>query len=174
MFEVGDYIIYGINGVCRVEAIGNLDVKGIPKDRMFYTLVPIYSKGSKLFTPTDNEKVIMRRVMNMEEAQALIDDIRNIETIWIADEKKREMIYKEALKKCDGREWVKIIKTVYLKKKLRISEGKKGIVSDEKYLRMAEDNLYGELAIPLGMDRAQVEQYITDRVEHMEAEAELS
>jgi CarD family transcriptional regulator len=170
MFEVGDYIIYGINGVCKVDAVGTMDVSGIPNDKMYYTLIPLYSKGSKVFTPIDNEKVVMRPVINKEEARALIDDIRNIETLWVADDKRRDMIFKEAMKKCDCREWVKIIKTLYLRKKLRIAEGKKGIVSDEKYLRQAEENLYGELAIPLEMDKDQVEGYITARVELLEME----
>jgi CarD family transcriptional regulator len=46
MFAVGDYIIYGSNGVCKVEAVGLLDMSGIPKDRQYYTLQPIYAKTS--------------------------------------------------------------------------------------------------------------------------------
>ena len=37
--------------------------------------------------------------------------------------------------------------------------------SDERFLRTAEDNLYGELAISLGIDRKAVEGYIIDKIE---------
>ena len=41
MFEVGDYLIYGLNGVCRVEAVGTMEMSGMPKDRLYYTLIPV-------------------------------------------------------------------------------------------------------------------------------------
>lgn len=31
MYELGDYIIYGNHGVCKVEDIGSLDIAGIDK-----------------------------------------------------------------------------------------------------------------------------------------------
>lgn len=164
MFEIGEYIIYSNNGVCRVENIGPMTISGVSNKKMFYTLVPVYTKGIKVFTPTDNEKVIMRRILSKEEAMALIDDIKNIDTLWVADEKRREEIYKESIRKCDCTEWVKIIKTLYLRKRSRIEEGKKVTSGDNKYLQMAEDNLYGELAIPLELNKDKVEEFIISRV----------
>lgn len=168
MFEIGDYIIYSSNGVCRVENIGPMS--GVSNNKMFYTLIPVYAKGIKVFTPTDNEKVIMRRILSKEEAMALIDDINNIETLWVADDKKREVIYKESFRKCDSMEWVKIIKTLYLRKRSRIAEGKNVTSGDIKYLQMAEDNLYGELAIPLEMNKDKVEEFIISRVQFLDSE----
>ena len=78
MFEVGDMIIYGNNGVCRVETVGKVDSAILPKDREYYTLCPHYSKGSKIFSPVDNQKVIMRPVINKEEAMQLIDTIKDV------------------------------------------------------------------------------------------------
>ena len=31
MFDVGDYIVYGVNGVCKVEKVGTVSVAGIQK-----------------------------------------------------------------------------------------------------------------------------------------------
>lgn len=167
MFNVGDYIVYGVNGVCKVEEIGSLDSGNLPKDRVYYTLLPVYLKGSKIFTPADNKKVLMRPVLNKDEAMELIDDIRNIDALWITDEKKRENDYRDALKKCDCKELVRIIKTIYSRKQGRIAEGKKMTMGDEKYFHMAEESLYGELAIPLNMDKEEVKYFITDRVDNL-------
>ena len=153
MFEVGDMIIYGNNGVCRVETVGKVDSAILPKDREYYTLCPHYSKGSKIFSPVDNQKVIMRPVINKEEAMQLIDTIKDVEELWIADEKRREQEYKDAVHKCDCRELVRIIKTIYARKQVRLAEGKKVTSSDERYFRIAEENLYGELAIPFEMTK---------------------
>lgn len=168
MFEKGDVIIYGNNGVCTVEKIGPLDSKMTSKGRIYYTLQPFYRKESRIFTPADNEKVLMRSVIGKKEAMELIDDINHIESLWIPDEKSREYEYKEAIRKCDCRELVKIIKTIYSRKQSRIAEGKKVTAVDEKYFHMAENSLYGELAIPLGMTKEEVKNYIIERVEQLQ------
>jgi len=170
MFEVGDYVIYGNNGVCMVEAVGTMNMSGISKDRLYYTLVPVYKHGSKVFTPIDNNKVIMRRIISKEEALELIDNINGIESLWVQEERRREQIYKEALKTCDCKELIKIIKTLYLRRQSRMADGKKVTAVDEKYLIIAEEHLYGELAIPLKMPKDKVEEYIADRVGSMELE----
>lgn len=169
MFEIGDRIVYGSNGVCCVENIGALDSPNALKGRIYYTLTPQYTKGSTIFTPVDNEKVKMRPVMSREEASVLIDEIKDIETLWIADEKGRELEYKQAIMKCECRELVKIIKTIYLRKQSRLIEGKKVTAVDEKYFRMAEERLYGELAVSLGMNEEDVKNYVTERVEALRA-----
>lgn len=56
MFEVGEYIVYGNTGVCKVEEVKEMKVPGTKNDRLYYTLEPVYDKGCRLFTPVDNEK----------------------------------------------------------------------------------------------------------------------
>ncbi len=163
MFAVGDYIIYGNNGVCKVESIGPLD-HGSSNGRLYYTLTPVYTKGSRVFTPIDNDKVIMRSIITKEEALEIVDDITNIEVLWIQEERKREESYKNALKTCDCRELIKIIKEINLRRQAKNAEGKKITNSDEYYLNMAEDGLYGELALALEIDKTEVENYIAIRL----------
>jgi len=168
MYKIGDFIVYGSNGVCQIEKIGPMDSPVIPKDKLYYTLHPHYVKGSTIFTPVDNQKVVMRPVLTKEAALELVNDIRNIDMLWIGDEKKREQQYKEAFRTCDCRELVKIIKTIYIRRQSRLAEGKKVTTQDEKYFRMAEDALYGELAISLGMSREETKQYVIERVSEQE------
>lgn len=163
MFKVGDNIIHGSSGACRVENIGTLNT-GV-KGRTYYTLVPYYVKGSSVYTPVDGNKVIMRPVMTKEEVMNLIEDIKNIDTLWVKDEKKREETYKSAIRSCDARELVKIIKTIYMRRKERIAEGKKMTYSDEKYFRLAEENLYGEVAVALSMTREEAKEFVERKVE---------
>ena len=160
MFEVGDYLIYGLNGVCRVEAVGTMEMSGMPKDRLYYTLIPVYQSGCRLFTPVDNVKTVIRPLVSREEALAYIDRI--------PDEKRRETLYKEVVRKCDPAEWIRIIKTLFLRKKARIQAGKKVTSGDEKYLRIAEENLYGEFAMALDMTKEETEKYVIERVKSAE------
>jgi len=164
MFERGEYIIYGTSGVCRVEDVTTMDMKDVPRDRLFYVLAPSSQKGGRIFAPVDNPKTYMRRVMSREEASVLIDEIPDIEELWITNEKQREEHYKACMKSCDCREWIRVIKTLYLRKMERSAQGKRITSTDEKYLKMAEDYLYSELEIPLGIPKNEMEQYITDRI----------
>lgn len=165
MFESGQYIIYGNTGVCKVDEIKKMAAPGTNTERLYYTLEPLYDKGCRLFTPVDNEKIVMRPVLTREEADQLIERIKEIDTLWVADEKHREQIYKEAIRTCDCEEWVKIIKTLYLRKKSRLAEGKKVTSSDAKYLHLAEESLYGELSVVMGIPKDEMEEFITKRVE---------
>ncbi len=164
MFEVEDYIIYGNNGVCKVMDVGCLDIGSIDKRKIFYTLQPTYTQGI-LYTPVDNNKVVMRNLISKEEAWELINDISNIEIILAENDKQAEARYKESMKKCDCREWLIIIKTLYIKKQERLSQGKKITSTDERYLNIAEEQLYGELSVLLDISKEEMEELIMSRLE---------
>jgi CarD family transcriptional regulator len=165
MFQKGDYIVYGSSGVCVVEEIGSMDMSGTTKGKLYYTLLPVYSSKSRIYTPIDNTKIVMRKIVSKEEALALIDNIPEIEPLWVNDEKKREDLYRQVIKTGNIVEWIKIIKTLYLRRQSRMADGRKLAMVDERYLKMAEDSLYGELAIVLDMEKDEVEPYIAEHIQ---------
>ena len=69
-FSIGDLIIYGETGVCRVEATEERPFLG--EITNCYRLQPIY-QSCVIYTPTDNGNVFMRPIVSAEEAQKLID-----------------------------------------------------------------------------------------------------
>ncbi len=125
MFKEGDFIIYGSNGVCQVEHIGSMELQGVPDDKMYYTLVPVYEKKSRLFTPVDNHKVVMRPVISKKEACDLIDHMQEMQVFEIQNEKNRDTVFKEALKTGDCEELVRVIKTDTRKSRSVRHRGKK-------------------------------------------------
>ena len=168
MFEKGGYIVYGTTGVCEVEDITSLDMKGVAGNRLYYVLAPCFQKGNRIFTPVDNAKVPIRAVMSREEATVLIDKIPEIEELWDTDDKQREKHYKEAIRSCDPQEWIRIIKTSYLRQEERRAQGKKATTVDERYFRSAEEHLYSELAVALDMPKEKVKEYIQERMQIVE------
>lgn len=139
MFQAGDVIVCGTHGVCRVEKVGPLSSAVADRDRLYYTLKPFYERGSVVFTPVDNEKMVIRPVISREEALRLIDGIRDAEALGIEDERKREENYKTALKSCRAEELVKMIKTINARKRSRA-------------------------AISLDLERDQVKAFIRERI----------
>ena len=136
MFDVGDFIIYGSNGVCRITHIGPMKMPGVPKDRLYYTMVPCYIRDSEIFTPVDNERVVMRKVMSKDEAEDFIQSISEIKELEIIEEKRRELEYKQAVLTCEPEVLVSLIKTIYTRMEDRIAEGKKVTSSDSKYFHL--------------------------------------
>ena len=166
MFDVGDFIIYGSNGVCKITHIGPMKMPGVPKDRLYYTMVPCYIRDSEIFTPVDNERVVMRKVMSKDEAEDFIQSISEIKELEIIEEKRRELEYKQAVLTCEPEVLVSLIKTIYTRMEDRIAEGKKVTSSDSKYFHLAEESLYGELVISLDMEKEEVKDYVKEKVEN--------
>lgn len=169
MFEKGGYIVYGTTGVCQVEEITGMKMKGASDEKLYYVLRPCFQKGNTIFTPVNNEKIAMRAVMSKKEAEALVKQIPEIEELNEADDKERERLYKEAIKSCNPGGWIRIIKTSYLRSRKREAEGKRATTVDERYFRAAEEHLYAELAVALGMEKDDVRQYIGQKIELLEA-----
>lgn len=165
MFQKGEYVVSGNKGVCVVDDITTLDISGVDKEREYYILKPVYMAGSTVYVPVDTADNSMRRVLSREEADKLISEIPEIPLISISNDKLLEQEYRGCMKTNDCAEWIRIIKTIYLRKQKRIEAGRKVTAVDAKYFRLAEDNLYGELAISLQMPRGEIEDYITREID---------
>ena len=132
---------------------------------MYYILKPLYMNGSTVYVPVDSAGESMRKVLEREEAQRLIAAIPDIPLLVISNDKLTEQTYRECIRTNDCQELVKIIKTIRQRKQKRIQAGRKVTAVDAKYFHIAEDNLYGELAVALDIDRNEVENYIADAIE---------
>ena len=70
MFAAGDLVVYGGEGVCRVESIGPSGLRYDGGDKIYYHLAPLYRSGT-VMTPVDTT-VLMRHVISREKAMELI------------------------------------------------------------------------------------------------------
>lgn len=165
MFEKGDYIVYGNSGVCEVQDIGPMEMTGVSEGKLYYTLKQRYAAGGTIFTPVDNSKIVMRSIYSKGEAGELIETIPFIEALEIRDEKKREEFYKDSLRTCDFTETIRLMKLIHHRKRKRLAAGKKMASLDERYLKMAEDGLYGELEVSLELSRDDVEHLVAERLD---------
>ena len=165
MFEVGDYVVYGNNGVCVVDEITHMELRGVDSKKLFYRLMPVDNKGSKIFTPVDNTKVIIRKMLTKSEAESLIESGPSLEPVWVPNDKQREEIYKEVVRSCDPAEWFRIILTIYNRKQERIAQGRKITSMDDRYFKQVENCLYGELALALQCNKEDVIDIIKEKID---------
>lgn len=167
MFTIGDRVIYGISGVCDITDISTINIDGIPKDKLYYILCPYGKNESFIYAPVENCRVVMRKVLTRSEAEALIAEIPTLEPVDGGTDKQRELLYRECIKSCDCRQLIRVIKTLWLRGQSRIQTGKKSSSLDERYLKLAEDALYGELGLALGLEKSAVGPHIRYCMETM-------
>ena len=165
MFEPGDMIIYSGEGACRVESVGPLDMSGANPSKLYYTIQPVYRQG-KIFIPVDS-RVFMRPIITREQAEALIRRIPEIEGE-VYENRNLRMLnehYQSLLQSHDCEDMLQLIKAVYTKQQDNLAQGKKTGLVDERYMKRAEDILYGELAVALDIPKQNVPDYITNILE---------
>ncbi len=160
MFKAGDMLVFSNFGVCEVVHVGSLDMDGISKDRLYYTLKPHNGSTSTLYSPVDNDNDRIRPVMDREGALEFLREIRDIGYLAVSDERRREDDYKEALHSCDCREIIRLIRTVSQRIERRNKLGKSPASIDRKYFEFAQDQLCEELEVSLGMTREEVKDCI--------------
>ena len=165
MFSIGDYMVYGINGVCLVQ-----DICASPFDkkdtRTFYLLRPLgASSGSVIYTPTDNEQVPMRPLMTKEQAEGLIGRMSELEPLEIPTEKMRRDLYRQAMHSCDPEQYVRLIKTVYHRRMDMMQQHKRLSETDSDFERNAKLSLYHELSVVLDVQYSEVEKYLVERLQ---------
>lgn len=164
MFRVGEFIVYGINGICRVEEIGPSPYdKADP--RTYYKLIPLHNPmSSSIYTPVDNDRVPMRRLMTKEEVGNLIRSIPEIETLAVPVEKQRREIYRNTIGALLPEGYVRVIKTVRRRREELAAAHKHFPVTDLEYGRLAKHLLHSECAHVLGMEENDMEAYIVGQI----------
>ena len=169
MFHIGDTVVCS-NGVCRIEQIGPLAGMGkLAAKKTYYTLRPCFDAAATIYVPVDEEEEALRFALGADEVKELMAEIDDLDQINISDEKKREAEYKNAVNSKDPRKLIRIIKTMYYRRKARIESGKKSTAIDERYFRIAENRLYEEMALALSIDRDEVRDYIRQYIEKQPA-----
>ncbi len=159
MYSVGQMIVYGASGVCRVEAVE--PQKNAPagmKDRLYYRLKPLYDQGV-VYTPVETT-VAMRPLLTRDEADALIRAIPDIAPA-PCESRSPQLLgehYKSFFVSHRAEDLLRLIKTVYLKMKIG---GPRALgKTDQHYLKRAEDLLYKEFAAALELPVDGVKPYI--------------
>ena len=165
MFKVNDVVVYGAQGVCEIIGIEDQKIGGEMKT--YFVLKPKNNNGATCYVPTWNEKAWskMRKVMVKEEVDALIDSMPNTKPAWIANENERKDTYKQILTSGDQAAIISMVRALFFHKKEREADGKRMHVSDENFMKNAEQLLYNEWQYVLNVDKAGLMAYILERME---------
>lgn len=174
MYQIGDFVVYGSSGVCKVSAIGTPEMRHADKAKSYYTLVPLYSTEI-IYTPVDT-KVFMRPVLSQKEAENLIQQIPKLGEKAV-EAKTQPLLteqYQMSFQSHNCNDLICLVKAIYKKTSKAKSQGKKPAQIDEKYRKRAEDLLYGELAVALKLEKDEVKDYLKAVLEGTEKAAKTA
>lgn len=165
MFQKGELILYGGTGVCRVTDIISKKFSRTDPEKLYYILTPLYQSGT-ITTPVDNGKVFIRPVISRDEAISLIDEIPRIDAAAYHNTNLQQLEnhYKKELESHDCMDLLRLTMSTYRKKQEREQAKLKFGAVDRRYMERAENLLYGELAVALGIERDSVPAFIEDRL----------
>ncbi len=165
MFNNGDFVIKSGSGICRIHDTVELDLFDDGNIRLYYIVIPVEDKGSRLYVPTDSCANNIRHVLNETQALDVIRSIPSIKALEFENEKQRELKYKEAVKSCEPETLVAILKSMNARRNMRLEQGKKSFAIDEHFFKLAQNNLYSELAFALGKEKHEMEALLNDILE---------
>ena len=152
MYQTGDLLIYGSTGVCRVLSIDRRQdyVDGIKQDKLYY-----------------NSKVVMRPVISREEAEALIDTIPTLQPMVCKAPTTQALtqLYQANLRQHSCRSLLQLTMSIHAKQAQAEAQKRRLGMVDERFMKQAEQLLYGELSAALDIPYDEVQPYIASRME---------
>ena len=156
--------MYGSFGICKVTAIEKRDLTG--EEQEYYILKHINSEKNIFYVPTNNDTALskMHPICSKAEVDELISHMNSEGLIWIDNDIKRKEEYSRIIKDADKHEIIRLIKTLYLRRKELAESGKKLRSTDENYLNLAENMLFEEFAYALDIDKSEVVEYIEKHI----------
>lgn len=162
MFQIGDKVVYGIQGVCCVA--GQEERVIDRKKQVYLVLEPVNRDGSKYMVPTHNAAAMakLRPMLTQEELDTMIQSAMETGGSWIPDEGQRKNRYRELIGSGDREKLMGMVRALYLHRASQKAAGKKCHLCDENFLRDAETLLSGEIAAVKGIDQIQARAYINE------------
>lgn len=162
LFDKGDLVSYGTNGICCIEDIRFMSFSSGAKKSMYYILKPEASGESTIFVPAENEKLVskMRKLMTKEEIDEMISSTRDRSIEWESDRRFRNENFHEILTAGVRPEMLLMIRCIYNKKEELTENGKKLSESDNATLKTAEKLVEEEFSRVLEIKNEDVETYI--------------
>ena len=164
MYHVGDQVVYGMHGVCRVAATETKVMDG--KSVVYLVLEPNNQESTRYLVPTHNAAAMgkVHGVLNSEELTALLSSPAVRENAWICDEGQRKQCYRELITSGNRQRLVQMVNTLYSHRgKLAVS-GRKFHMCDENFLRDAEKLLCSEISVILGLPFHDAREFLRSKL----------
>lgn len=165
MFQLGDQVIYGIHGVCRV---AQFETRRIDKKTIeYYVLEPVEQPGARFYVPTQNQAAVakLQPILTRQELEELLRAVSDNTDVWIEDENQRKLRYRELITSGDRGSLIGMIRALVKHKQAQEAAGKKFHLCDDNFLRDAQKLLSSEFSRVLNISPDEVGAYIEKSID---------
>jgi len=156
VFQIGDLVVYGVHGVCRITEI---QVQRINRVNMeYFVLEPVSQGTGRFFVPSQNEVALskLRPILSEQEICELLTDDASKQDCWIEDENKRKLRYKELIASGDRSALISMLRVLNLHRTEQMNAGKKFHISDSNFMKDAEKIIFSEFSLVMNIPYEQV------------------
>ena len=170
MLNIGECVIYGSHGLCKVRDILVPSFLERGKEKQYYMMISAVDAGSVLYVPVEGAEDKIREVISADYAEGLMDDIEDVEEVELPEGKKAEPAILEIIKRNAAEEMMGLVKSLRKIKAIREAEGKKFASLNERYLNVAEKLLYTEIAFSLKTEKDDIKRRVTQLLSELPLE----
>ena len=163
-FDIGEYVSYGINGMCNIEDIRPMQLSQSVEKMMYYILRPESNPKSTIFVPVNNQKLVskMRELMTKDEINSMLVRMKDRTLEWEKDVRFRTESFHEILNNGVNQDLILMIRCLHRKRQELVQLGKKLPARDSNTLKTAERLVEEEFAHVLHIKCEEVSDYIRD------------
>lgn len=159
MYQIGSFISYCGQGVCRIDDIRKMNFGKGEQD--YLVIAPIVSSGATIYLAADNPKARtkIRPILTKEEIDAILSGVRKERMVWVNDRKARLSQFQQILSQSEPRGLILMAACLQQRKE------EKGLPSSElDLLHKAENMIDQEFAFVLDLPKQDIRQYILERI----------
>lgn len=158
MFSIGERVVYGIHGVCKIVDLEEKRVDS--KMVVYYVLQPMDQPQSRFYIPKDNPAAVAKlsKLLTKQELEKLFQC--DPESVWIEDEGQRKQCYRQLISSSDRASLIAMVRCLYRHRAQQLASGKKLHLCDENFMRDAQRIIEGEISQVLDIPIDQVSNYL--------------
>ena len=164
MFEIGSFVVYRAEGVCRISDIRVESFGALGGEESYYILTPNNDEKSTVYVPMSNERLVgmMRPLLSAEEIGETVSELRASRVEWVEESRARNARFREILSLGDRRDLIVLANTLAERAVLASrGEVKKLTGGDENTLRRACRMLYEEFSMTTSLTEEQILPLLT-------------
>lgn len=165
MYQVGQQVVYGIHGVCKIL---DVEIKTVDRKKIsYFVLEPLDQPGARFYIPAENPVALKKisPLMTGEELNALLSSVDKSKAAWVEDENQRKLRFRELIGSGDRKALLEMVCALHIHQAEQVKKGKKFHLCDENFLRDGEKLLCSEIALVMEKSPEEAVSYLYEYFE---------
>lgn len=159
MFQLNDTVVHYRDGIAVITGIIEMN------EAQYFTIKAVRVDDVLIYVPVLNATDIIRKVMQIDEANNLIEYMNNLPEVYIANTKQRRDDFKRKLSSGDIKDIAFMTKMYLLhKKEAFLTENVKLGQMDVEMLKDAYNRLSDEFSVVFDVDPTSIESFLAKRL----------